>query len=116
MSAVPINLLIESGEDWSVSFNLRDEYEEYINLTSFAVAAKMAKNYRKTATKINLNPVITTSTAGEITLTLNSTQTSALKFGRYVYDVIITAPLNQGGDKKKVVEGIITVQEGVTIL
>jgi pterin-4a-carbinolamine dehydratase len=116
MSAVPINLLIESGEDWSVSFNLRDEYEEYINLTNFVVAAKMAKNYRKTATKINLNPVITTSIEGEVTLTLNSAQTSALKFGRYVYDVIITAPLNQGGKKKKVVEGIITVQEGVTIL
>lgn len=116
MSAVPINLLIESGEDWSVSFNLRDEYEQYINLTSFAVVAKMARNYRKAATKINLNAAITMPAEGEVTLTLNSTQTSGLKFGRYVYDVIITAPLNQGGKKKKVVEGIITVQEGVTIL
>jgi hypothetical protein len=116
MSAVPINIVIEPGEDWSASFNLRDDYGQYINLTSFAVAGKMARNYRKTATKINLNAVITTPAEGEITLALNYTQTSALKFGRYVYDVVVTAPLNQGGKKTRVVEGIITIQEAVTIV
>jgi hypothetical protein len=116
MSAVPINLLIEAGEDWSVSFNLRDEYGQYINLNNFLVVAKMARNYSKTAIKINLNPVITSTPEGEVTLSLSAGQTSELKFGRYVYDVVITAPLNQGGKKKKVIEGIITVQEGVTLV
>jgi len=116
MSAVPINLLIEAGEDWSVSFNLRDEYGQFINLNNYLVVARMARNYSKTSTKINLNPVITLSSEGEVTLSLNAGQTSDLKFGRYVYDVVITAPLNQGGKKKKVIEGIVTVQEGVTLV
>lgn len=116
MAAVPINLTIESGADWATSFNLRDENGNYIPLYNYAISAKMARNYSKNANKINLNAIINTASEGEIKLSLTALQTSQLKFGRYVYDVIITAPFSSGGRKDKVIEGIITVQEGVTIL
>lgn len=116
MAAVPINLTIESGADWSTSFNLRDVNGNYSSLYNFAISAKMARSYSKTANKINLNAIISIPSEGEIKLSLTALQTSQLKFGRYVYDVILTAPFSSGGKKDKVIEGIITVQEGVTLL
>jgi hypothetical protein len=47
---------------------------------------------------------------GEITLSLTPTQTSALKAGRYVYDVEMAAP----HETVRVMEGIITVTPEVT--
>jgi hypothetical protein len=49
---------------------------------------------------------------GQLTLELTDTQTSALEYGRYVYDCVITA---SGGDKTRVVEGQVVVTPGVTL-
>jgi hypothetical protein len=50
-------------------------------------------------------------TIGQILLRLNSTQTTALKAGRYIYDVVIT---DEFGVKNRVIEGMVLVTEGVT--
>ena len=47
-------------------------------------------------------------------ITLTSTQTNALKAGRFVYDVEITSPSSSGSDVTRVVEGQIDVTPGVT--
>lgn len=116
MSAVPINLIIEAGADWTTSFNLRDDSGDYLPLSGYLVNANMARNYRKTGTKTSLNGTVSNAATGEITVSLNASETSALIFGRYVYDIVITAPINVGGKKEKVIEGIITVQEGVSTI
>lgn len=115
MAAVPVNLLIENGEDWEVSFNLRDEYGNFLPLTGYTVDSKMAKNYSST-TKYSLNAQIINPAQGLIKLSMpNSggllvTKTQDLKPGRYVYNVFITDTL---GKTDKVVEGIITVNPSV---
>ena len=45
-----------------------------------------------------------------ISLSLTHEQTSALKAGRYVYDIVLTS----GDSKTTVVEGSVLVREGVT--
>jgi len=115
MSAVPINLIIENGEDWEVSFNLRDAFGNFLNLTGITVTAKMAKNYTSTV-KYSLNPQIVTPLEGLIKLQMpNSggvlvTKTQDIKPGRYVYTVFIE---NGSGKTEKVIEGIITVKPSV---
>ena len=115
MAAVPINLNIDNGEDWSVSFNLRDEYGDYIDLNGHTVSALMAKNYTSSI-KYSLNPEITDPSTGLITLSMpNSggqlvTKTQDLKPGRYVYSLFVTTP---NGRTDKSIEGIITVNPSV---
>lgn len=115
MAAVPINLLIEKGEDWEVTFNLRDEYGQYVNLSGYTVVAKMAKNYTSTQ-KYNLNPEIVIATEGLIKLQMPNagsnliTKTQDLDAGRYVYSIFVDSST---GKTEKVIEGIITVKPSV---
>lgn len=115
MSAVPINLIIENGEDWEVSFNLRDDLGNFLDLTGYTVTAKMAKNYTTTV-KYDLNAQIVISAQGLIKLQMpNSggnfiTKTQDIKPGRYVYSIFIDSVTEK---TEKVIEGIITVKPSV---
>jgi hypothetical protein len=51
------------------------------------------------------------STIGKISISLSSEDTTNIKPGRYVYDIIITDPF---GFKTRVIEGMILLREGVT--
>jgi len=72
------------------------------------------KTYSST-NSVSFASSIANASNGVISISLTSTQTSALKPGRYVYDVM----LQQGGlgsafDKTKAVEGMVLVRGGVT--
>lgn len=114
-TAVPINLTIENGEDWEVSFNLRDDTGDFLDLAGYTVTAKMAKNYTSTI-KYDLNPQIVIAAQGLIKLQMpNSggnfiTKTQDIKPGRYVYSIFIDSV---SGKTEKVIEGIITVNPSV---
>ena len=62
--------------------------------------------------KTTITANITNASAGEITLTMSNSATSALAAGRFVYDVEITQ--TSGGAKTRVIEGQITVHPQVT--
>ena len=113
MSAIPINLLAEKGTDFSAVLVLRDEYGQYVNLTSYSIAAKYSSSYIS-STKYNFTVSIVNAVGGTIEIKLNSSQTTQLKLHRYVYDVVITAPINTGGRKTRVIEGILEVSPGVS--
>ena len=55
---------------------------------------------------------MTPATAGQIQLSLGNSVTTAMKAGRYVYDVVITSTT---GQKTRVLEGSVSVLEGVTL-
>ena len=55
---------------------------------------------------------IENATNGTISLALTDTQTSALKAGRHVYDIVITN--TSSTLKTRVIEGTALVREGVT--
>ena len=55
--------------------------------------------------------ILIPSTSGQIMLSLTSQQTSNIKPGRYIYDVLIIDEFNI---KNKVIEGMVLVAEGVT--
>ena len=56
--------------------------------------------------------VLSPATSGQIQLNLGNTVTTAMKAGRYVYDVVITSTT---GQKTRVLEGSVSVLEGVTL-
>jgi mevalonate pyrophosphate decarboxylase len=112
MAAVYVsNLVINSGADFSQTFSLESvDNNSALNLTDYTVSAQMRK-YSGSSTATIFTPyIIPPATLGKITISLTSEQTTNLKPGRYVYDVVIT----KNSIKTRVIEGMVLVREGVT--
>ena len=109
---------IDQGADVAIEIQCLDpETNSAKNLTNYSAAAKMKRNYNSdsddttTFTAVIPSP----STGGIVTLSLNNTQTDALKIGRYVYDVEISF-VDSAGDPivERILEGRIQVTPSVT--
>lgn len=109
MAAVS-NLTIDQGTTFSVTFTVNDDTGSARDLSGYSARSQMRRSYYTTAnTEFTAN--VSYPPAGEVVLSLSSTQTSALRAGRYVYDVELVAP---GGAVERIVEGIVTVYPEAT--
>ena len=80
-------------------------------MTGYTALAQIRKTYEST-TATNFTVTFDSDrTTGKITISLSDTQTSALEYGRYVYDLVIT---DVSATKTRVVEGIATVNPSVS--
>jgi hypothetical protein len=87
-----------------------DSAGDILDLTDYTATAQI----RKTYTSSSLSATFTTSiaaVAGQVTISLTDTQTSALEAGRYVYDLNIESGT---GVKTRVIEGQAVITPGVT--
>ena len=105
-----MELLIEQGATFSTTVNVEDTAGSAVNLTNYIASSQMRKSYYS-STYSTISSVITGNANGEITMTMTAANTSNLTPGRYVFDLVITAPTTI---KTRVVEGIIVVSPGVT--
>ena len=103
-------LLIEQGASFSTTVNVEDTAGSAVNLSSYTAASQMRKSYYS-STYSTISSIVTGIANGEITLSMTSANTANLAAGRYVFDLVITAP---DTTKTRVVEGIIVVSPGVT--
>ncbi len=111
MAVYVANLVINCGSDFYQTFNLTNsEGDTSFNLTNYTIAAKI-KKHSASSSSTSFTASITNAANGTIALSLNSTQTAALKPGRHIYDIVVTS---QAGYKTRVIEGNVLVREGVT--
>ena len=102
------NLVVDQGTTFITSINLTNDDGSEKDLTDYTATAQIRKSYY-TSTYTAFT-VTKTDLTGEITLALSSTQTSALKAGRYVYDLEISS----SEETVRIIEGIVTVTPEVT--
>ena len=108
--AIIANLYIDQGTDYTITVDVTDSAGDVLDLTGFTATAQV----RKTYTSSSLSATFATSinaAAGQVTISLTDTHTSALQAGRYVYDLNIESG---GGIKTRVIEGQAVVTPGVT--
>ncbi len=112
MAAVYVNnLVINSGADFSQSFTLEGSNNSAFDLTNYQVDAQMRK-WSGSSVAITFTTIVESPpTSGKIFISLSSEDTTNIKPGRYVYDIVITSPLSS---KNRVIEGMVLVREGVT--
>jgi hypothetical protein len=115
MAVYVSNIIIEQGFDFSSSFALGDSRtNSSLNITGYGVTAQLRKTSSSTS-YVSFETSILDSEIGIIKLSLTDEQTSNLKPGRYVYDVMVEiGGLNSGGTKYKAFEGMALVRPGVT--
>jgi len=112
--AARANLQIDRGATFSSDVTVSDTDGTAFDLTGYTAAAKMAKGYASTQTRVIITAAVNNDpTTGVITLSLTADQTKALDApARYVYDVEITK--TSDSTVTRVIEGLITVSPDVT--
>jgi len=111
MTVYVANIVINGGADFNQTYDLADQNTNSAkDLSGHGVSSQM----RKHAAAVGVTTFTTTivnAAAGQIRIGLTTSQTAELKPGRYVYDLMLTAPDNS---MTRVIEGMALVREGVT--
>ena len=103
------NLVLNQGTDWSTDIDVIDQNGDVFDLSGFFAEGQMRKNYASVhSTSFD---VVELDDTGRISIALDNVATSALKPGRYMYDIEITDPT---GIITRVAEGIVTVRPNFT--
>jgi hypothetical protein len=110
--AITTNLLIDQGSDFQAVIKLYSTPTTPLDLTNYSGTAQLRKSYESTTSTATFTVAIPVPSNGEIYLTMGHSSTAVLKYGRYVYDVLITD--TSTGTKTRAVEGIVTVMPSVT--
>lgn len=108
--AIIANLYIDQGTDFSVTVDVTDTAGDILELSGYTAAAQIRKTYSSSSVSATFSTSIA-EIAGQVTISLTDTQTTALESGRYVYDLNITSA---AGVVTRVIEGQAIVTPGVT--
>jgi hypothetical protein len=103
-------LTIEQYASFSTTVTVEDSAGDAVNLSGYTASSQIRKSYYS-STANNFTATVTGTSNGEITLSMTAANTGNLTPGRYLYDLVITAP---DTTKSRVVEGIVVVLPGVT--
>lgn len=110
MAAIPVNILIDKGADFAVTFFITNKDGTPLNMSGYTGSAVMKKSY-SASTSVPFTLDFVNRTTGEIALTLTDTETLALDRRRYVYDIILIDP---NAYKTRVIMGNAEVSPGVS--
>lgn len=110
--AIQQNLILEQGTDFQAIIKLYSDNTTPLDLTGYTGASQMRRSYDSVSATATLGVTIPIPTNGEIFLSLSDTSSESIRYGRYLYDVVITD--TSTGTKTRAVEGIITVTPRVT--
>ena len=110
MSVFVRNLTVNARENFREDLELTSAGGGPVNLTGYSAASHIRKHTNSSGfTAITVG--ITSAADGKLSLSLTDTQTSLLKPGRHVYDVLLTKP---SGNKMIAVEGTALVRPGIS--
>ena len=110
MAAYISNIVIDAGADFNQTFNLENTANSPLDLTGYTATSKLKKHPASLSDKATFSVSFPNRVQGELKIALGSSITSALKAGRYSYDVL----LNDGSLKSRIVSGSAIVTAGVT--
>ena len=103
------NIYIDQGTTFSFTIAVSDQYGDVKDLSDYTAASQMRKSFY-TNTAIDFTADVSSPLDGEVTISLTAEETSAIKAGRYVYDIEI----NSTEETVRVLEGIVVVNPEVT--
>ena len=110
--AVEINFVVDQGSKFTGVVAVENEDGTEFDLTGYQAFSQMRKSYYTNTYHEIIAEVEGDPLNGEIRLSINPSVTDSIRAGRYVYDVEVHG--SDVEDKKRVVQGIITISPQVT--
>ena len=112
MAVYVSNIVINTSTTFSQSFTLESvNTNSILDLTGYTGRSEMRKHSGSTTGITTFTVSFPDRTGGQVNIGLTTTQTAALKPGRYVYDLLID---DGNGSVDRVVEGMALVSQGAT--
>jgi len=106
-----IDIVINQKASFEVTFTVNDGASA-LNLTGYTTSAKLKNDFNTPDSQaITFTTAVANAAAGQVTMSLTSTQTANLALQRYFYDFTITSGANF---KTRIVEGTVRVSGGVS--
>ena len=106
------NLVIYTGTDFEQTFVLEDaQSNSVMDLTGYNGCAQMKRYESSLKTADFTVSFANIRTTGRVTISMLSSETSALKAGKYFYDLLLNSP---SGTTTRAVEGTVLVKKAVT--
>ena len=112
MATVKWNQDINAGADWMADINLLNDDGTGRDITGHTFESLIKRHYRS-VTSIPIDITVENAVAGNILLKLTSAQTSALKSGKYLYDIEMTRTADNF--KERIIQGVFTIRPEITI-
>lgn len=107
-----VELYVDQGCTFNHTLTLFDDLTNTpVNVSGYLVSSQLRRSYFTANASANLICQITDASNGEITISLPPANTSNLKAGRYVFDIVTT---DKNLVKAKILEGMIIVNSTVT--
>ncbi len=104
------NLYLDQGTTFSANITARDDSRNIRDLTGYTAQSSMRRSYFS-ANSVSFSASIPNPSSGNVVISLNDSQTANLKYGRYVYDIII---INTSNVVERLIEGIVVVNPEAT--
>jgi hypothetical protein len=105
------DFFIDQGSDWSAILTFNNTDGTARDFTNCTVSGQMRKGYNSTTYTALTTIFPAPATQGKVKISLGHATSSALKAGRYVYDIELIDSFNA---RSRLVEGIITLTPEVT--
>jgi hypothetical protein len=102
---------IDQGSDWSAILTFNNSDGTVKDFTNCTVSGQIRKSYNSNIFTSITCTFPAPSTSGKVKLALGHATSTAMKAGRYVYDVELIDSFNA---RSRLVEGIITITPEVT--
>jgi hypothetical protein len=106
------NLYIDQGATFNSVVTLKNQDGTAMNLNGYTVASQFRKSYQSSVANSFTASVYGAAANGQVRLQLSAAASSAIKAGRYLYDVEITNTFS--GEKFRVLEGIVILSPEIT--
>jgi hypothetical protein len=104
------DIVIDQGSSFSSVINVNDKNGFSFDLTGYNARGQIKRSYTSSSS-INIGCVINDPLSGSVAISLESSQTRAMKAGRYLFDVEI---YNSSGNVIRISEGQVEVFPAVT--
>lgn len=106
-----LNLSINTSTNFSQTFTLTDDEGAALNLSEYSYASQIRK-HPNSSTAVSFATTALTPSTGQLTISLDPSDTADLKPGRYVYDIVLTKTADS--TKTRVLQGSVIVSKTIT--
>jgi hypothetical protein len=110
--ATTSNLFIDQGSYYTTSVTVTGEGGDAVDLTGYTAAGLMRKSYSSTRSYPLTCTIVIPATQGIIKVELPDADSSAMPFGRYLYDIEVTNTMTN--HKLRVLEGLVIISPECT--
>ena len=112
MASALFNLDINAGQDWTAEIDITSANGAARDLTGTTFISKIKRHYKSISHRTAITITVLDEVFGKLRLQLSNSQTTALKDGKFIYDIELTTTAT--GTVERIVEGIITIQPEIT--